>query len=157
MRYGRRDHETTMLFSRFHTLLCALGATLACGCLGQSDQNTCAGVNDPTVLTLSDVTPALGAVVPNDSIVHSFSVLNDIAFEDIALSDLATHTAGNPDPAIEFTYTIAAESTDFTSPPVVWSRAPGHVELEAPVIYQTTDGCAYALPSPLFSYDVEPP
>jgi hypothetical protein len=109
------------------------------------------------VLTLSDVTPALGASVPNQAIVHSFSVLDDIAFEDIALSYPAAHTAGDPEPDIAFTYTITAESTDFAAAPVVWSHAPGHVEIDAPVVYQTTDGCAYTLPSPLFSYDVEAP
>ena len=142
---------------RIPILLCALGAACACACSGTSDQSVCTGVNDPTVLTLSNVSPALGASVPNVSIVHSFSVLNDIAFEDIALTQLASHTAGDATPAIDFTYTVAAESTDFTSTAVEWSNAPGHVELAAPVVYQTTDGCAYTLPSPLFSYDVNAP
>ncbi len=139
-----------------HTVLALLGAA-ACGCSGASDQAFCPGVADPTVLTLADVTPAAGAIVTNEAIVHSFSVLNDIAFDDIAFRQLPSHTAGDAIPSIAFTYTIAAESTDFTAAPVVWSHAPGHVEIDAPLVYQTTDGCAYTLPSPLFSYDLSGP
>lgn len=135
-------------------VLGTFGVLAACACSGTTDQPLCSGVNDPTVLTLANVTPALGDTVANDAIVHSFSVTDDVAFSDIALGYLPSHTAGTPDPAIAFTYTIAAATTDFTSTPVVWSTAPGHVELEAPLIYQTPDGCAYTLPSPLFSYDV---
>lgn len=143
---------------RFRTLLCACGAFVACACSSTSDEVFCGGVTNPTVLTLDSVTPALGATVPNDEIVHSFSVLNDIVFQDIALEELPSHTAGDPSSAITFGYTVAAESTDLAAAdPVDWSYAPGHVELDAPIIYQTDDGCAYKLPSPLFSYDVTPP
>jgi hypothetical protein len=140
-----------------HTLLGVFGVFGACACSGTSNQDTCGGINDPTELTLVNVVPALGDSVPNQDIVHSFSITDDIAFSDIALAYLETHTAGTSNPAIQFTYTIAAETTDLTSAPVVWTSAPGHVELEAPIIYQTSDGCAYKLPSPLFSYDVTAP
>ena len=138
-------------------LLGVLGLFGACACSGTSSQDDCPGINDPTVLTLVNVNPALGDSVPNEAIVHSFSITDDIAFSDIALAYLETHTAGTPDPAIEFTYTISTTTTDLTSAPIVWSNAPGHVELEAPIVYQTPDGCAYTLPSPLFSYDVTAP
>jgi hypothetical protein len=137
-----------------HTLLAALGA-LACS--GTSHSDPCGGINDPTVLTLVNVSPALGASVPNEAIVHSFSITDDIVFSDIAFDYLESHTAGTPAPALTFSYTIGAETTDLTSTAVVWSNVPGHVELEAPIVYQTPDACAYKLPSPLFSYDVTAP
>src|SRR5262249_8299950 len=114
-----------MVAHRSHAWLPLLGALAACACSGSTTQGYCPGITNPTVLTLDDVTPAAGASVPNEAIVHSFSVLNDIAFEDIALGSLPSHTAGIPTPAITFTYTITAESTDFASAPVVWSDAPG--------------------------------
>jgi hypothetical protein len=137
--------------------LAVILAAFAAACSSGSNGLYCAGINNPVVLTLTNVTPAAGASVPNAAIVHSFSVTNDIAFEDIALSYTALHTAGDPTPAIAFTYTVAAESTDYTSTPVTWATAPAHVDLEAPIVYQTPDGCGYALPSPLFSYDVTGP
>jgi hypothetical protein len=140
-------------------LLAAVGALGVCACSGSGagDQGTCAGVNAPTVLTLVNLVPALGDSVPNRDIVHSFSIADDLVFSDIALAYLETHTAGTPEPALQFTYTIAEQTTDLTSSPVVWTSAPGHVELGAPLVYQTPDGCAYELPSPLFSYDVTAP
>jgi hypothetical protein len=140
-----------------HTLLGFLTVFGAGACSEKTTQDDCAGINNPTVLTLVNLAPAIGDSVPNQAIVHSFSITDDIVFSDIALAYLETHTAGTPDPALQFTYTIAETTTDLTSPPVVWTSAPGHVELEAPIVYQTPDGCAYALPSPLFSYDVAAP
>ncbi len=157
MGYVRRGATRTMQKPSLHALLGAFGVFGACACSGTSSEDHCSGINDPTVLTLVNVVPALGDSVPNQDIVHSFSIADDIVFSDIALAYLETHTAGTPGPALKFSYEIAAATTDFTSSPVVWTSAPGHVELEAPIIYQTPDGCAYELPSPLFAYDVTAP
>jgi hypothetical protein len=128
------------------------------GCSGISDGVNCASVNAPAELHLTNVAPALGSSVPNDAVVHTFSVQDNVAFEDIALAYLPAHTAGDPDPALTFNYKVSADTVDYTATdPVTWQTAPGHVEIEAPVIYQTPDGCAYQLPTPLFSYDVTAP
>jgi len=150
-------HDADMQNLSLHGLLAVFLASGACACSGTSNQLDCGGINAPTVLTLVNLVPALGDSVPNTAIVHSFSITDDIVFSDIALDYLATHTAGTPDPALTFTYTISDQTTDLTSPPVVWTSAPGHVELDAPIVYQTPDGCGYKLPSPLFSYDVTAP
>ena len=137
-------------------LLAALTLPLLAGCSGNSSDIVCGGVGAPAELHLGSVTPELGSVVVNDAIVHSFSVLDDIAFTDIALSLAPGHTAGAPDPALTFQYKVSATTTDYTAAAVTW-EASEHVEIDSDGIYQTPDGCAYRLPTPLFSYDLDAP
>jgi hypothetical protein len=37
-----------------------------------------------------------------------------------------------------------------------WAIVPGHVELQASGGYETMEGCSWAFPTPIFSYDVAP-
>ena len=136
-------------------LLAAFELLLLAGCSGSSSDVVCGGVGAPAELHLGNVTPELGSTVVNDDIVHSFSVLDDIAFDDMALTLAPAHTAGASDPALSFAYKISATTTDYTAAAVSWETAPGHVELNSDAIYQTPDGCAYRLPTPLFAYDLD--
>ncbi len=136
-------------------LLVALELLLLAGCSGSSSDIVCGGVGAPTELHVGNVTPELGSTVVNDDIVHSFSVLDDIAFDDMALTLAPAHTAGASDPALSFEYEISTTTTDYTAAAVTWETAPAHVELNSDAIYQTPDGCAYRLPTPLFAYDLD--
>jgi hypothetical protein len=138
-------------------LLAALELLLLAGCSASSSDIVCGGAAAPAELHVGSVAPELGATVANDAIVHSFSVLDNIAFEDMALTLAPAHTAGASDPALTFAYKISTTTTDYTATPVTWDTAPGHVEINSDAIYQTPDGCAYRLPTPLFSYEVDAP
>jgi hypothetical protein len=137
--------------------LVLLDLTLLLGCAPENTDVVCAGPNAPAELHLANVTPAPGSTVANDAIVHSFSVQDDIAFEDILLAYPPAHTAGASDPALTFSYKISSTTVDYTGVAVTWEAAPGHVEIDAPVIYQTPEGCSFQLPTPLFSYDLAGP
>ena len=132
-------------------------ASATTGCAGPADPPGCGGIDAPALLDVSDLTPALGASVPNDTIVHSFTVSGPVGFEDIALVYPDAHTAGQPSTALAFSYTPLGDGAAYAADPVTWETAPAHVEIDAPVVYESDDGCGYALPTPLFSYDVTPP
>jgi hypothetical protein len=124
------------------------------GCSSSSESVNCGGIGMPTELHV-DVTPALGASVPNNKIVHTFTVLDPIGFDSQAIGYSSSHTAGDPDPALVFSLPDA--NNTLTAAAVTWEYAPAHVEFEFPIVYQTPDGCGYQLPSPLFSYDITAP
>jgi hypothetical protein len=44
----------------------------------------------------------------------------------------------------------------YSSTDDAWATAPSHVETTFSGLFKTDDGCVYAFPSPLFSYDVVP-
>jgi hypothetical protein len=134
-----------------------LALALLAGCSASSTDIVCGGVAAPADLHVGNVTPAIGATVTNDAIVHSFSVLDNIAFDDVVLDYPLEHTAGASDPDLKFSYQLSATSSDYTAAAVTWATAPGHVEINSTAIYQTPDGCGYRLPNPLFSYDVVAP
>jgi hypothetical protein len=138
-------------------MLAVLGLALLAGCGPKDEGVVCGGINQPTTITLSNLTPALGDSVPNDAIVHSFSVVDDFQFGDVVLDYPDAHTAGTANPALVFGYNVAEYTTDYTAAAVTWENAPAHVEIDNLLVYQTPDGCAYRLPSPLFSYDVTQP
>jgi hypothetical protein len=131
-----------------------------CACSDPSPAPNCPGVGAPALLELSDLTPALGASVVNDAIVHSFTVEGDVSFDGVASDALSyprVHTAGTADPALAFEHVPASDLTHFTSVAVTWANAPAHVEITTPLVFETDEGCAYQLPAPLFSYDVTAP
>jgi len=106
-------------------LLAALELLLLAGCSASSSDIVCGGAAAPAELHVGSVAPELGATVANDAIVHSFSVLDNIAFEDMALTLAPAHTAGASDPALTFAYKISTTTTDYTATPVTWDTAPG--------------------------------
>jgi hypothetical protein len=124
------------------------------GCSSQTESVNCGGIGAPTELHV-DVTPALGASVPNKDIVHTLTVLDPIGFDSQAIDYTAAHTAGDPDPALVFSLPDA--NNTLTAAKITWEYAPAHVEFEFPVVYATPDGCGYVLPSPLFAYDITTP
>jgi hypothetical protein len=123
----------------------------------QSDVPICAGLSNPAVIELTELEPALGASVPNEAIVHSFTITGDVAFTSIAFAYSKLHDAGDARPALELTYSNEASGVVYTSGPTSWENAPSHVEMAVPLVYETAAGCAYTLPVPLFSYDVTAP
>lgn len=117
----------------------------------------CGTQSDPTVLTLRDVTPAPGTSVAGDAIVHGFTIVDAPGIvQQLTFQLAATHTAGLPVPE-QLAFTITQQGADlvYTAEPVAWSTAPSHVELSLTDLFEV-DGCVFAFPAPLFSYDVEP-
>jgi hypothetical protein len=139
--------------------MCLVLAAALVGCAGDDDDETpaCPGISSPALLELADVTPAPGSTLPNEDIVHAFTVTTPVAFDSIAFALSAAHTAGNPTPGFTFSLMLEGSGVVYTAEPLTWETAPAHVEFYSPVVYQTPDGCGYKLPSPLFSYDVTAP
>jgi hypothetical protein len=145
-----------MPLARFALLSLPLALPLG-GCSDEPTGPTCPGISNPEVLELSELTPAIGASVPNDAIVHSFVVTGDIAFASIAFGFLEGHEAGKASPPLELSYAKDERGVVYTAEPTSFENAPSHVEIGVPVVYETPDGCAYRLPSPLFSYELTTP
>lgn len=117
----------------------------------------CGTASDPTLLTLRDVSPVPGSTVAGDAVVHAFTIVDAPGLiQQLTFQLPAAHTAGTPDPA-QLAFTITQDGADlvYTAAPVAWSTVPAHVELSVTGAFEA-DGCVYAFPSPLFSYDVEP-
>lgn len=138
----------------------------ACGDSGSSNADSadgggggvCGTHANPGVLKVNARSPALGSTVVNHAIVHGFVVVNAPAiFTNFELNYGNTHTAGLSTPANP-TFQVTVSGSDLIYQLTVdgWSHAPGHVELVASGGYDTTKGCTWVFPSPLFSYDVTP-
>ena len=71
----------------------------------------------------------------------------------------ATHTAGAPTPnPVRWALAVSGADTLYTSEPVTWATAPGHVELDPPGLLEDPGThCVWELPRPTFSYDVTAP
>ncbi|HSN97653.1 MAG TPA: hypothetical protein VLS89_05120 [Candidatus Nanopelagicales bacterium] len=139
-------------------------STLVAGCGGDDDggagggsSSDCGTLSSPTVLELRDVTPAAGETVQNGGIVHAFTVVSAPGlFQSIALALGSEHTAGTPDPSsVQVSAQQEGQDIRYEAEPMTWATAPGRVELGIPTVYQDSEGCVYAFPSPLFSYEVE--
>ena len=150
------------------SLLCWLSAALAgCGGSGSTSPDSavdatigvCGTHANPGVLNVTGTTPASGTSVVNQGILHTFTVVGAPAyFVNFQLVYGPTHTAGTStpsDPKIQVT-TSANNNLTYQFTVDAWSLAPGHVEVRASNGYDTTKGCAWVFPSPLFSYDVTP-
>jgi hypothetical protein len=144
------------LFTRWSFALLA-GTPALLGCSDEPDDPICQGVSNPAVIELTELEPALGESVPNEAIVHSFTVTGEVAFTSIVFAYSKLHDAGKASPALELTYSNEGSGVVYTSEPTSWENAPGHIEMAVPVVYETAAGCAYTLPVPLFSYDVTAP
>jgi hypothetical protein len=119
----------------------------------------CGTVQEPLLLTLKDVKPALGSSVPNANIVHSFTIVGKLLKIDPTFAPAGTqHTAGARIPnVLSWTYAASGGDTVYTSEPLSWTTAPGHVELTPPGVLVTPDNCVSELPTPTFSYDISAP
>lgn len=118
----------------------------------------CGTIQEPLVLTLANVKPALGSSLPNANIVQSFTIVGKLLQLEPSFAHSAAHTAGSAVPS-PTSWTIAASGGDtvYTSLPMSWTTAPGHVELGPPALLSTEDGCVSVLPTPTFRYDVTAP
>jgi hypothetical protein len=120
----------------------------------------CGSVSAPKLLTLSGIAPAAGSSVPNSAIVQTFTIVGMHLELTPTFSLMAAHTAGHstPDP-VQWTVSLSDADTLYTSEPITWQTAPGHVELDPPqgVFVDATTHCVSVLPTPTFSYDVTAP
>jgi hypothetical protein len=144
-----------------------LSATAACGGSGSGTGGgggggggkNCGTMAAPQILTLKDVQPQSGSSVPNQDVVHAFTIVDAPAqIQSLTLvMPGGKHTAGTPDPT-QWSFTVTQMGTDlrYEAGPVTWATAPGNVYVQVPEKFQAQDGCVYALPDPLFSYSVVP-
>lgn len=118
----------------------------------------CGSVQEPQLLTLKDVQPALGASLPNAGIVQTFTIAGKLLKIVPSFATPTAHTAGRPtsEPVV-WRYLPSGTDTIYQSAPVTWQTAPGHVELTPPGLLVSTNGCVSTLPSPTFSYDITAP
>jgi hypothetical protein len=133
--------------------------TLACGGgdEGGEAKPDCGTESDPDLLVLANVEPTVGAAVPNTGIVHRFKILGTIQPTTLTLGLPAAHTAGLPIPnPTMWQPTPESDGYLYTSSPMSWTTAPSHVQIEVGML-RDPEGCIYAFPSPLFSYEITAP
>jgi len=121
-----------------------------------ADGGPCGTHMEPGILKLANLVPAMGASVVNQTIVHSFTVVNAPGdFTNFDLRYGPSHTAGVPTPnGPRFQTTISGSDVAYQLTATSWSLAPGHVEWVASGGFDTSKGCTWNFPSPLFSYDI---
>ena len=86
----------------------------------------CGTVQEPLVLTLKDVKPALGSSVPNAGIVQTFTVAGKLLKLDPSFVRPSAHTAGAPVPAtVTWTYAPSGGDTVYTTQPMTWTTRQG--------------------------------
>ena len=109
------------------------------------------------MLSLGDLKPSPGSSVPNSGIVHEFKVIGVRVLFEPDLTLTLAHTAGAPEPA-QLMVSIDPSSPDirYTFAPLRWTNAPAQVVIDVNKLDQTEEGCTYAFPNPLFSYEVIP-
>lgn len=137
-----------------------VGCALAIwGCSSSDAKPSCGTASAPDELTIGNVQPARGSSVPNTAIVQSFTLVGRHLELTPNFKLAATHTAGNTTPTlVHWTITLSGADTVYTSEPITWATAPGHVELDpASLLDDTSSGCILTLPTPTFSYDVTAP
>ena len=146
---------------------CGLLGLVAMGC-GSSDTESgpkmgaatadCGTVQEPLVLTLKDVKPAPGSSLANANIVQSFTIVGKLLKIQPSFVFAAAHTAGAAvPPTVSWTIAASGSDTVYTSLPMSWTTAPGHVELNPPGLLETPDHCVSVLPAPTFSYELTAP
>jgi hypothetical protein len=144
-----------------------LGATVAllAGCGGASvhtvdamvaEAGFCGTHANPGILHLENLFPPQGGTVNNHNIVHGFTVTDAPAeFSHFDLRFGPTHTAGLPTPENpKFAVATVDSNVVYQLTIVSWSRSPAHVELLASAGFDTSAGCSWSFPSPLFSYNI---
>lgn len=119
------------------------------------DGGVCGTRGAPGILTLTGLSPAAGATVHNQAIVHGFTVVRAPAeFNNFRLKLGPSHTAGLPSPENpKFRMTTVGSDIIYQLVIEAWSVSPGHVELAADSTYELR-GCTWSFPEPLFSYDI---
>jgi hypothetical protein len=143
-----------------HCLTVCAALVAGCGDSGDdgagADSGICGTASEPGILKLTNLRPALGASVVNRDIVHSFTVVNAPAdYHSFDLLHGDGHSAGlsTPDDP-HFTTSRSGNNISYQMTIEGWSSAPGHAVLNARGTFQTAQGCTWAFPTPMFSYDV---
>lgn len=136
-----------------------LGLAGVAGCAAEPTSVPCGTEVAPGELRITKRIPALRASVKNLDIEETFTVGDSPISFDVrgTLIEAATHTAGYDPSRQDFSRqpTLGKDVT-FRRLVDAWSKAPGHVEIEAIAGWKTEDGCHYRLPDPVLSYDVTP-
>ncbi len=154
-----------MISVRLGISVCVALSPLLVACGGGDDDDdssatgNCGTAANPIILELQDVAPAAGSSVPNDAIVHRYTVVGVSATFDPDLQVPSTHTAGQPMPSpfIIQPTVVGDGMVTYEFEPISWTTAPSHVTIQDTSVYQTSDGCIYAFPQPIFDYDVVAP
>src|SRR5262245_44850885 len=86
-----------------------VATTVACSDKAEDDDDAapnCGTLTNPDIVQLRDVQPAPGSSVPNQEIVHAFTVVNAPGlFNQFTFAQQSAHTAGSASPmALDFTY-----------------------------------------------------
>ena len=145
------------------SVLLAASASFALGCGGSDDPPAeqtpdCGTVSNPDEFVIANVEPAAGASAPNANIIHRFKIIGDLFATTLSMALPAAHTAGLPIPnPTMWQPALESDGVMYTSTATSWTTAPGHVELQFAGAYQDPDGCFWAFPSPLFSYEITEP
>ena len=142
-------------------VVCGLLGIVAVGC-GSSDTKdppaNCGTAQAPMAIELKDISPALGASVPNSAIIQRFTIVGRHLQIEASFGLPAAHTAGQSTPTpVHWTFAASGADTVYTSEPFAWQNAPAHVEVDSAGLLQTSDGCISALPAKIFQYDVTAP
>lgn len=136
---------------------CGVLSVVASAC-GASDGPNCGTAQAPAALEIRDVSPAVDASVANAGVVQTFTVVGHLLQFTPNLALSSAHTAGQPTPTpTKWFITTSGGDTVYTSEPITWDNAPGHVELASLNGLKTADGCVFALPKQMFKYNVTKP
>jgi hypothetical protein len=141
-------------------VVCGLLGVVAVGCGSSDTKDTpnCGTAQAPMAIAIKDVSPTVGASVPNSAIVERFTIVGRHLQIDASFGLPAAHTAGQSVPTlVHWTYAVSGADTVYTSEPFAWQNAPAHVEVDSAGLLQTSDGCISALPNQIFQYDVTAP
>lgn len=127
-------------------------------CSGSHDEpsTTCGTLEKPLPVEVKDVSPAIGASVPNSAIVMTFTVAKaQLKFGP----DFATPTSDSTGTASTFRWRHSEvdANTVYSLGPMTFENAPSHFELEFAGLLQTTDDCIWQPPKQIFSFDVTKP
>ena len=133
-----------------------LFAVLSTACGSDADDDAANSCNSPTKeLAVTNALPAPGASQLNRDIFHSFKLDGQATKRVLKPVFGPSHTAGEPIAPIYWGYAESNGAQYYQSNLVTWTTSPAHVELVFPD-FKGDDGCPYALPNPVFSYDVHP-
>lgn len=152
-----RHSPAPIFVSAFALLAGCGGASVHTVDAASAEAGFCGTHANPGILQLDGRTPPIGGTVNNHDIVHGFTVIDAPAeFRNFELRFGLAHTAGRPSPEIpRFTLvTLETGSIVYQLTIASWSISPGHVELVASAGYDTSAGCTWQFPSPLFSYEI---
>jgi len=148
-----------MTLNRLICILALVSTAVCIGCGGDDGPNnpSCGTAAEPTILEITNVTPAKDSTVVNDAIVQEFTIVDSPGiFSSLTLVVTSNHTAGSADIA-QLGFLVSQDEGMLhykATSGVTWTNAPAHVELSVVEKFEHA-GCYYAFPEPLFSYDIK--